>query len=183
MTLAPADQLQAAPAPPAPSTEAPPTEGQPSGPLYFDAMLRPNRSLGPTGFVVVMGILTLVSFVAGVAFTLMGAWPVFGFFGLDVALVYLAFRRNYYSGRLTETVRLDDTTLEVVRTQPDGSARRWTFQPYWLRLTEPDPEREDSQIILSSHGRRLIIGSFLAPEERIDLARALKLALARQHAG
>lgn len=173
MNLSPADQLQATPAP----------EPPPSGRLHFDAVLRPNRSLGPTGFLVLMGILTLVSFVAGVVFTLMGAWPVFGFFGLDVVLVYLAFRRNYYSGRLTETIRLDDDTLEVIRTQPNGAARRWTFQPYWLRLTEPDPEREDSQIILSSHGRRLIIGSFLAPEERVDLARALALALARQRMG
>jgi len=173
MTLSPADPLQAAPS----------HETQSPRPLYFDAVLRPNRSLGPTGFLVVMGILTLASFVAGVVFTLMGAWPVFGFFGLDVALVYLAFRRNYYSGRLTETIRLDEDTLEVIRTQPDGAARRWTFQPYWLRLTEPDPEREDSQIILSSHGRRLIIGSFLAPEERIDLARALGQALARHRAG
>ena len=173
MTLSPAQQPldTAASGPPAPAA------------LYFDAVLRPNRSLGPTGFLVVMGVLTLVSFVAGVVFTLMGAWPVFGFFGLDVALVYLAFRRNYYSGRLTETIRLDDTTLEVVRTQPDGSARSWTFQPYWLRLTEPDPEQEDSQIILSSHGRRLIIGAFLAPAERVDLARALNQALARQRAG
>ena len=36
-----------------------------------------------------------VSFVAGVVFLLMGAWPVFGFFGLDVLLLYWAFRLNY----------------------------------------------------------------------------------------
>ena len=151
--------------------------------VYFDAELRPNRSLGPAGFLALMGFLVLVSFAAGAAFALVGAWPVFGFFGLDVLLVYVAFRLNYRSGRLRETIRLDETSLEVRRVQPDGRARSWTFQPYWLRLSEPDPEDPDSHLVLRSHGRSLVVGAFLSPEERADLARALALALARQRAG
>ena len=41
------------------------------------------------------------------AVLLTGAWPVMGFFGLDVLLVYVAFKLNYRSGRLYETVELD----------------------------------------------------------------------------
>jgi uncharacterized membrane protein len=148
--------------------------------VFFDAVLRPNRSLGPKGFVVLMCVFGGISFLAGIAFLLIGAWPVFGFFGLDVALVWFAFRLNYRSGRLTETIRLDDATLEIRRVQPDGRSQTWTFQPYWVRLTEPDPEEHDSHLVLRSHGRSLVVGSFLAPEERLDLARALSLALARQ---
>jgi uncharacterized membrane protein len=45
-----------------------------------------------------------ISFITGVLFLAAGAWPVLGFFGLDVLLVYIAFRLNYRSGRLYETL-------------------------------------------------------------------------------
>ncbi|MFN0042370.1 MAG: DUF2244 domain-containing protein, partial [Alphaproteobacteria bacterium] len=58
----------------------------------FNETLRPHRSLGRTGFMMVMGLLVFWSFVAGIVFTAVGAWPVVGFIGLDVVLVYLALR-------------------------------------------------------------------------------------------
>ena len=149
-------------------------------PLYFDAMLTPHRSLSPTGFRLLMTCVCTVSFTAGMAFLLMGAWPVFGFFGLDVLLVYLAFHQSYRSALLTETVQLGKAELVVRRVTPDGKARLWRFQPYWLRLHMDDPPRHDSQLTLSSHGHHLIIGAFLAPEERGALARALRAALQRR---
>ena len=53
-------------------------------PELFSALLTPHRSLNRTGFLALMIFVSLVSFAAGLAFLLMGAWPVFGFFGLDV---------------------------------------------------------------------------------------------------
>ena len=53
-------------------------------PELFSALLTPHRSLNRTGFLVLMVALCAISFVAGMVFLLMGAWPVFGFFGLDV---------------------------------------------------------------------------------------------------
>ena len=71
----------------------------------------------------------LVSFVAGIAFTFAGAWPVLGFFGLDVAIIYLAFRVNYRDGRLFERVELDRENLTITRVDPWGRARSWSFNP------------------------------------------------------
>jgi uncharacterized membrane protein len=51
-------------------------------------ILRPHRSLSPTGFWILMGVLAGVSFSAGTVFWLLGAWPVIGFMGLDVALTW-----------------------------------------------------------------------------------------------
>ena len=42
-----------------------------------------------------------------------------------------------------------------------------------------DPPEHESQLTLASHGRRLVVGAFLTPEERLELARALGAALAR----
>ena len=60
----------------------------------FRAVLHPHRSLGPRGFLILMLAIGGISFVTGMVFLSMGAWPVFGFFGLDVLLVYVAFKLN-----------------------------------------------------------------------------------------
>lgn len=152
---------------------------QPPGPTLFDAELRPHRSLGPSGFLVLMSCVALVSFVTGVVFLIAGAWPVLGFFGLDVALIYLAFRLNYRSGRLTERVRLSPARLEVERTSPSGRVTRWQFQPYWVRVRLEAAGEHHSRVTLSSHGRKLSVGAFLSPDERSSFCAALKDALAR----
>jgi uncharacterized membrane protein len=156
----------------------PPRNPEPNAePLYFDAELRPSRSLGPRGFTLLMAALAGISFVAGIAFVSVGAWPVFGFFGLDVLLVYIAFKASYRSGNLYETLRLSERSLEVRRVWPSGRERRWRLQPAWLQVHMDDPPRHDSQLILRSHGRSLAVGSFLPPEERVEVAQALRDAL------
>lgn len=146
--------------------------------VLFDATLRPHRSLGGPGFAVLMAVFGGVSFAMGVAFLAMGAWPVFGYFGLDVLILWLAFRRNYRDGRLFERVRLTISELRVRRQAPNRPAQDWSFQPYWLGVAMDDPPRHESQVVLRSHGRRLVVGSFLTPDERLDFANALRAALA-----
>ena len=151
----------------------------PDDPPLFNAMLTPHRSLSPRGFWFVMGGVALISFTAGMVFWAQGAWPVCGFFGLDVALVYFAFRASYRSGHLYETVRLTRSELAIQRVLPSGQTRSWSFQPYWLRVHIDEPPVPGSQLTLTSHGRSLVIASFLSPGERVELARALRAALSR----
>ena len=146
-------------------------------PLLFDAVLTPYRSLPRAGFHAVMAVLATASFAIGTAFFLVSAWPVAGFLGLDVALVWLAFRLSYRGGRLTETLELSYHTLRVRRIFPSGRTREWRFQPYWLRVEIDDPPRHHSPLTLASHGRRLTVGAFLGADERLGLARALTAAL------
>ncbi|MFT5489231.1 MAG: putative membrane protein [Paracoccaceae bacterium] len=145
----------------------------------FDAILQPNTSLEPKGFLLLMTAIASVSFVAGMVFMLMGAWPVVGFLGLDIALIYLAFRTNYRWARMYETVRLTADSLLVERVSASGKVQRWRFQPYWLRVNIDEPVSHDSQLVLSSHGKRLRVGAFLSPDERVQLAHALTDALAK----
>ncbi|WP_422369250.1 DUF2244 domain-containing protein [Pelagibius sp.] len=145
----------------------------------FDAELRPNRSLSPRGFLILMGAVCAISFTGGLAFFLAGAWPVIGFLGADVLLIFLAFRINYRRGRLVERLHLTPEALTVKRIWPGGQARSWEFQPYWLQVDLADPPRHDSPLVLRSHGRSLSIGSFLTKEERAEVATALRTALVR----
>src|SRR5690606_29773979 len=85
------------------STTAEPTT---PAPTLFDAELRPHRSLSPRGFLLLMSGVCALSFTGGLAFFLAGAWPVVGFLGADVLLIYLAFRASYRSGCLVERLHL-----------------------------------------------------------------------------
>jgi len=147
-------------------------------PLLFDAVLRPHRSLSGTGFVVLMACVAGISFASGIVFLLLGAWPVFGFFGLDVALIWLAFRLNYRAARLVERVRLSENCLEIERIHPSGRSRSWRFQPYWVQVILEHRGEHHSRLALRSHGRELTFGSFLTPDERESLSQALARALA-----
>lgn len=159
----------------APASPAPPR-------VYFDAELRPHRSLGPLGFALVMGSVAIGGFAVGVAFFLAGAWPVLGFCGLEILLLYIAFRLNYRSGRVRQTLRLSDEGLDIAFTDPAGRVSRVTLEPAWLKVDLPDPPTHDSQLRLSSHGRSITVGAFLTPAERGEVARALRDALARYRA-
>ncbi len=152
---------------------------KPDGDLLFDAILRPHRSLSAFGFLLLMGVICTASFIAGMVFLLQGAWPVMGFFGLEVVLIYGAFKLNYRSGRVVESLQLGPDELLVRRIDPKGRVSSWTFQPNWLRVKMDDPPEHESQLVLASHGRNLVIGAFLTPEERLDVAKALRSALSR----
>jgi uncharacterized membrane protein len=145
---------------------------------YFLAELKPHRSLSSRGFIILMVLFGLVNFAAGLLFWIMGAWPVFGFFGLDVLLLWLAFKFSYAQARAREFIHIDPHRLTVLRRDAKGRERTWIFQPYWLRV-ECREEDESAALSLCSHGRALPVGTFLSPDERRDLADALRGALQR----
>lgn len=148
-------------------------------PLVFDAFLHPNRSLSRRGFRLVMAAAIGASLAMGAIFLVRGAWPVFGFYGIEVLVIYLALRQSYRTGLVYEKVRLTAEQLTVEKGDAHGPQGAWTFQPHWLRVSIDDPVRHESQLTLSSHGRSVVLAAFLSPEERLDFARALKSALGR----
>jgi len=152
-------------------------------PTAFRAVLTPYRSLGPTGFLVLMAALAGISFATGVAFLMIGAWPVLGFFGLDVGLVYVAFRLNYRSGRLYETVELTPGRLSWTRVHPSGRRETFHSNPYWTRVALREWPNGRTDLRLIAQGKELIFGRFLSDAERRDLATALKGALVDARGG
>jgi uncharacterized membrane protein len=143
----------------------------------FEAVLYPNQPLGRAGFILLMLGVSSASFVMGLAFALAGAWPVTGFLGLDVLLLYLAFRAAQRQGQRREHIRLDASGLHVRRIEPDGCAQDWCFEPYWVRVELDEPPHRHSLLTLAARDLRLRVGAFLTVEERLELARALRGAL------
>ena len=145
--------------------------------LYFDAEVRPNRSLPNPGFLALMIAIGALSFTAGIAFMLMGAWPVLGFFGLDVLLVWLAFRCSYREGRRLETIQVTPREIRVARRSPFGHLTAFRIPAAFTRVEIVGRGEPDVQTRLAHAGKHLIIGAMLAPKEREALAEALHAAV------
>ncbi len=143
----------------------------------FKAILTPYRSLSPRGFVVLMSVIAGISFIIGAIFWWVGAWPVLGFLGLDVALIYLAFRLNYRSGFEYELVDLNPHTLVLTRVKPSGSRERIEFNPYWVRVRLSEKDDGRTTMSLASHGKDTVFGRFLNDDERREFSEVLKDAL------
>jgi uncharacterized membrane protein len=144
----------------------------------FSATLKPHRSLGRTGFLVLMAFVSVVSFAAGVAFWMMGAWPVFGFFGLDALAIYVAFRIYFRRAKASEEISVTPSKLCVRRISHRGHVVEFTFNPLWVQLDrEEHAEFGIERLYLVSKGRRLAIGSFLGAEEKASFSSALMAAL------
>ena len=126
-----------------------------------------------------MLVLGLISLAVGIGFVSIGAWPVIGFFGLDVALVYVAFRLSYRSGRQSETIRLADDAFTVEQLGVRGDRRTWRFQPFWLRVTLEERGEDWNRLLVASHGRSLVIGALVTAATRRELASTLRDALRR----
>ena len=149
----------------------------------FDAILYPHRSLGPRGFRNLLVAVGCASTLLSIPFYLMGAWPVVGFFGLDVGLLYVMFKINYRGARLRERVFMTRALLLFSRIDRKGFRREWNFNPRWVRLHREEHEEFGvMRLALVQRGREVEIARFLGAHEKGEFAKALTraLAIARQ---
>jgi uncharacterized membrane protein len=153
-------------------------------PMLFSAIITPHRSLSGRGFLAVMALVGGFSFIGGLFFFLLGAWPVVGFLGLDVVLVYWAFRANYRAAAAFEEVTVTPSVLRLRRVSHRGAVAEWTLNPVWTKL---DREKHEEfgllKLFLVSRGRRFPVAGFLSPKERESFAAALSAALGEARRG
>ena len=148
-------------------------------PTLFSAIITPHRSLSAAGFMVVMALVGVVSFAGGLFFFILGAWPVVGFLGLDVLLIYWAFRVNYRAALAYEEVDITAGALTVRKVSHRGKVSEWTLNPLWTRLDKQTHEEFGiEKLFLVSHGRKLAIANFLGPDEKESFAAPAKFPAA-----
>ncbi len=150
-----------------------------TNPKIWRATLKPHRSLSREGFVILMSVVVGFNFAGGIFFYVIGAWPVVGFMGLDVALIWLAFRANFAAGRRAERIEITAHELVLERIAERRSPQVTRFMRHWVRVElEEDRERElIGPLYLRFRGKRTEIASFLGAHERLAFAKALKAAL------
>ncbi|MGB0681297.1 MAG: DUF2244 domain-containing protein [Magnetovibrionaceae bacterium] len=144
----------------------------------LDLTLRPHRSAKPEHMALLIWAIGGVWFVVAWGFFAVGAWPVVGFIGLDVALLWLALRWNRLSAHQYERIRLRFDELLIDGCTSWGKAYTARISAFFLSVTETP-----KGILLRQRGETLMIGGFLHPSERHELALRLQLALTQPVTG
>ncbi len=150
--------------------------------IWFEQFIVPRRSLGPKGFRILMGTIISLSFVIGLFFYSLGAWPITGFFGLDILLIYWAFKLHYRYGKAVEIIRVAGDQLTITRIDHKGRREDFAYSSYWvnIRLSRPPnvSKLSDEQLLEArSHGKGTFFGVNLTQEMRRELLFSLSKAL------
>ncbi len=149
-------------------------------PVAFEAIIIPHRSLGRVGLRWLVGFILTVSSAVSVGLWCIGAWPVIGFNGAEIALAVVLMRRNARETKACEMLLLSEDGMRIVRTDAKGRRSERTLQPAWLRtFLEERPGRAPA-LWLANRGLRMEVGAELGETEKRDLAGALNQALHRQ---
>jgi uncharacterized membrane protein len=138
--------------------------------VHFSTLLRPHRSLPPEGFKWLIRGAVAANLLIGLPMYLLGAWPVMGFMGLDVWLLWYMFQRSYFDARRSETLTMTDRELVIERRSPEGEREEHRLDAYWLRIEAGE------RLVLTSRGQRVVVGRFLSPDQRAELADELRAA-------
>ena len=100
---------------------------------------------------------------------MLGAWLILPFAGLEMLVLYLAFRYVDRHAADYERITIDGDRVEVESFE-GGRRRRHEFNRRWAQVVVGgDGER----VALRSHGRELEIGRFVGAERRLEIAREL----------
>ena len=154
-----------------------PMNHDPAEPVFFDAVLRPNPPMSPRALLAILIAAGLVNFAFGLSFMLHGAWPITPFMGADVLLLAWAFRASRRAAARSEHVTLTTSELRIARVPAKGRPTEIRLNPYWVRVDLEGDVEPARKLTLSSHGRSIPLGSFLAPKDRASLADSLRNAL------
>jgi uncharacterized membrane protein len=154
-----------------------------TNPKSWRATLTPHRSLTRQGFIILMGVIAGLNFGIGLFFYIIGAWPVVGFMGLDVALVWWAFSKNFADARRAERIEITAHEVVLEKMSEKYPPRQQRFVRRWVRVElEEDKDRElIGSLYLRFQGKRTEIASFLGAEERQAFAKELQAALVNPH--
>lgn len=158
------------------SYSPPDTDNADDPAIRYSKVLRPHRSSTNRTLRILSVFLVLFFLTAGVGFLMAGAWPVFGFMGLEIGGLIFALWYNHKVGSSFEAITITESEFRLSKVDHWGQRRHWTFQPQWLKVRF---EPVSKQLICGVHGKHVIIGKFLTEDERQALAETLRAEVQR----
>jgi uncharacterized membrane protein len=143
----------------------------------FAYTARRNNSLSSSGRLLAFGFILTLSLGIALAFGLaLGAWMVLPFAGLEMLVLFLAFRHIGRHAADYERIAIEGDRLNVEVL--DG--RRVSCIELNCRWAQVVCAGDGSRLALRSHGREFEIGRHLNGEERVAMGRRLKKELGKR---
>jgi|SRR5688572_30139745 uncharacterized membrane protein len=139
----------------------------------FSIVARRNNSLSSTGRLVVFGFIFVVSIGIALAFAALGAWMILPFAGLEMLVLYLAFRYIDRHAGDYERIEVAGERVQVEHCEA-GRTQQHEFNRSWAQVVVSGA---GSRVALRSHGRELEIGRYVNDEQRLKIALELKRQL------
>ncbi len=146
---------------------------------FFQAIVRPHRSLSRKGVIIVNCFMLLGSLTVTSLMVTLSAWPVIGFNGADIILAIFLISLHMRSARAVEIISLHNDTLEITRTDFRGRQEQISLAPYWLNIVLQERSGTVPKLLLASRGASTEIARQLGEAQKRDLAAALTNALHR----
>ena len=142
--------------------------------IILNIVLIPNRSLTKSTFFLIISFLIVISISLGIFFYTIGAWPVIGFFGLDVILFSLIFYLHNKSLNISERIILTKNEMIIEKEKLFRKNLIVKFSPpNWINVTLKKSIYNKTKLIIHSHGSAIFVGDFLTKIEKINLANSL----------
>lgn len=145
--------------------------------VYLDAVLEPPRSLTTRGLNRVMLILGLFSAVFSLGFLLVGAWPVVGFLGAEILVLWLVFQWSFRAQTARTYVRVTADEVDVRKVDGWGRERRASMASHFARVEFDRTATGPNALRLATSRTAYPLGEFLTPRERETFARRLMQAI------
>jgi uncharacterized membrane protein len=140
----------------------------------FEIIARPNSSLTAKGRVYAVMIIAAFSLAVAIAFSLIGAWFVLPFAGLELVAVGYAFYYIHCHSQDYESIVIVGDQISVEK-KSYKAVSKMVFNRYWAKVLLRITPSGDQMLLLRSHGKEIDFGRcYMTNDQRLDLAKQLK---------
>lgn len=147
----------------------------------FAAQLTPHRAMSPRAVRWVIAFVAVLASIPGILFYTLGAWPIVGFLGLDVAALWWAMSTNLKGGEAFEEITLWPDELHIRQVSAKGVEHIEAFNPFWVKFISRQDQANEyvTSLQIAHRGVTLEIGAFLTPDDKKSFSQIFGNALAR----
>ena len=140
----------------------------------------PHRSCDKKTFSIMLLTITFILIVPSFLFlNIIFALSILPFSLISITILFLVSNKNFKDALLVEKLKIYPNKIILERMEPDNSIKTWHCNPYWTKANLYSNGPVESYLTLKGNGKEVELGSFLTPEERINLKKIIDETLFR----
>lgn len=140
----------------------------------FEIVARPNSSLTAEGRVFAVMVIAVISLAVAIGFSLIGAWFVLPFAGLELVGIGYAFYYIHCHSQDYESIVIVGDQISIEK-KSDKAVSKMVFNRYWAKVLLRNAPSGDQMLSLRSHGKEVDFGRcYMTNDQRLALAKQLK---------